>query len=80
MVNLDKVNSFAKFYEAGNPSTSRISDSHQQRPSGLDEAEQTMINKAFPQSKSQALSVYLSDGRSHTERPDARGNHIDFRI
>ena len=79
-MNLDKVNSFAKFYETGNTAPNRTAEAKFKRSSGLDDAEKSMINKAFPEAKNSALNLYLSDGHSRTEQPDSKGNHIDFRI
>ena len=80
MMNLDKVNSFAKFYETGKTVSSRTAETKFKSSSGLDDAEKSMINKAFPEAKNNALNLYLSDGNSRTEQPDSKGNHIDFRI
>lgn len=80
MINLEKVNSFAKFYETGKTPASVSSHNQSLKTSGLDEAEKTMINKAFPESGNRSLNLYFSNGETRTEQPDARGNHIDFRI
>ncbi len=80
MMNLDKVNSFAKFYETGKAVPNRTAEAKFKGSSGLDDAEKSMINKTFPEAKNNALNLYLSDGHSHTEQPDSKGNRIDFRI
>lgn len=80
MMNLDKINSFAKFYETGKTVPNRTAGTQKQSSSGLDDAEKSMINKTFPEAKNSLLNLYLSDGHSRTEQPDSKGNHIDFRI
>lgn len=46
----------------------------------LSNAEEKLILDQFPTQKSNQLELYLSTGRSKTEKPDSIGRNLDFRI
>ncbi len=76
MMNLDKVNSFAKFYETGKTVPNRTAETKFKGSSGLDDAEKSMINKAFPEAKRQCTqSVSLRRKFPHGTTGFQRESH-----
>lgn len=48
--------------------------------SPLSREEQILIQKQFPQGANRRLELYLSNGNSRAEMPDAKGRNFDFRV
>lgn len=48
--------------------------------SPLSRDEQSLIQEQFPQGANRKLELYLSNGNSRAEMPDAKGRNFDFRV
>lgn len=46
----------------------------------LSSAEENLIQEQFPQGQNKRLELYLSNGSSRMEIPEAKGRNLDFRI